>query len=224
MAEALTRSTFADRYELPDWRILGFDLAGRFRFASYPQAAAFVQRVGETAESLDHHPNVSLRYPGIVEITMTSHDANGLTSRDARLAAELSKLATDLGGTAHPEGVQRVDLAIDALDIPAVLPFWKAVLGYIDGPIRRDDGIADELVDPLGIDPPLWFQQMDGMRPQRNRMHLDICVPPETAEARIAAAIGAGGRLSNDSFARAFWVLADPEGNEVCVCTWQDRD
>ena len=38
------------------------------------------------------------------------------------------------------------------------------------------------------------------------------------------AAVGAGGRLVDDSFARSFWVLADAEGNEACVCTWADRD
>ena len=40
----------------------------------------------------------------------------------------------------------------------------------------------------------------------------------------MRAALGAGGRLVDDSFARSFWVLADAEGNEVCVCTWTDRD
>jgi len=38
------------------------------------------------------------------------------------------------------------------------------------------------------------------------------------------AALDAGGRLVDASFARSFWVLADAEGNEVCVCTWADRD
>ena len=40
----------------------------------------------------------------------------------------------------------------------------------------------------------------------------------------ITDALGRLGRLVNDSFARSFWVLADAEGNEVCVCTWTDRD
>ena len=38
-----------------------------------------------------------------------------------------------------------------------------------------------------------------------------------------AAALAAGGTMVNDSYARAFWVLADPEGNEACLCTWEDR-
>ena len=71
--------------------------------------------------------------------------------------------------------------------------------------------------------PAIWFQQMDGPRPQRNRVHLDVTVSPEVAEERVAAAIAAGGTLVSDAHARSWWVLADPEGNEACVCTWLDR-
>jgi len=70
----------------------------------------------------------------------------------------------------------------------------------------------------------VWFQQMDEPRPQRNRIHLDVAVPHDEAPARVQAALDAGGVMVNYGFARAFWVLADVEGNEVCVCTWQDRD
>ena len=49
-------------------------------------------------------------------------------------------------------------------------------------------------------------------------------VPHDQAESRVAAAIAAGGHLVSDTQAPAFWVVADAEGNEVCVCTWQDRD
>jgi 4a-hydroxytetrahydrobiopterin dehydratase len=65
---------------------------------------------------------------------------------------------------------------------------------------------------------------MDAPRLQRNRVHFDITVAHDEAEARVRAALGASGRLVDDSFARSFWVLADAEGNEVCVCTWTDRD
>jgi 4a-hydroxytetrahydrobiopterin dehydratase len=65
---------------------------------------------------------------------------------------------------------------------------------------------------------------MDEPRPQRNRIHFDITVPHEEARSRIAAALEAGGTMVSDTRARAFWVLADAEGNEICVCTWQDRE
>ncbi|HET9600995.1 MAG TPA: VOC family protein [Acidimicrobiales bacterium] len=38
------------------------------------------------------------------------------------------------------------------------------------------------------------------------------------------AAVAAGGVVVTDQYARSWWVLADPEGNEACVCTWQDRE
>jgi 4a-hydroxytetrahydrobiopterin dehydratase len=65
---------------------------------------------------------------------------------------------------------------------------------------------------------------MDAPRPQRNRIHLDLTVALDEARARVGAAIAAGGTLVSEAHARAFWVLADVEGNEVCVCTWHDRD
>jgi 4a-hydroxytetrahydrobiopterin dehydratase len=89
-------------------------------------------------------------------------------------------------------------------------------LGY-----ERESDFA--IVDPKRLGPAFWFQQMDAPRPQRNRIHVDVTVPHDEAEARVAAALAAGGRLVSDARARAFWVLADPEGNEACVCTWQDR-
>jgi len=97
-----------------------------------------------------------------------------------------------------------------------------AVLGYADEPTHH--GATDAIVDPVGQLPAVWFQQMDAPRPERNRMHVDITVAHDEAEARLAAALAAGGRLVRDAEAPAFWVAADPEGNEVCICTWQNRD
>ncbi|MGH3406438.1 MAG: VOC family protein [Streptosporangiaceae bacterium] len=86
------------------------------------------------------------------------------------------------------------------------------------------DGPPNGLVDPVGQGPAIWFQQMDAPRPQRNRIHFDVSVPHDEAADRIAAALAAGGRLTYEAEAPAFWVLADPEGNEACVCTWPGRD
>ena len=72
--------------------------------------------------------------------------------------------------------------------------------------------------------PAVWFQRMDAPRPQRNRIHFDVSVPHDEAEVRIQAALEAGGRVVYDAQAPAFWVLADAEGNEACVTTWQGRD
>jgi 4a-hydroxytetrahydrobiopterin dehydratase len=93
-----------------------------------------------------------------------------------------------------------VQVAIDALVIPDVLPFWRAVLGY------EQVGAAD-LIDPNLQGPPFWFQQMDAARLQRNRIHIDVYVPVDQAEARVAAALAAGGHLVSDENAPEWWTL-----------------
>lgn len=94
----------------------------------------------------------------------------------------------------------------DALGIPAVRPYRKAVTGYTDEPGSDDDG-QGAIVDPAGQLPAIWFQQMDSPRAQRNRIHLDITVTHDEAEPRVRAALAAGGRLVDDSFARSFWAV-----------------
>lgn len=121
------------------------------------------------------------------------------TARDVELARRISAVAHDLGLPADPAGLQNVQITIDALVGAEVLPFWRALLGYVD----RGDGDGD-LIDPRGRGPLLWFQRMDAPRPQRNRMHLDIWVPYDQAEARVAAAVAAGGRLLTDEYAPAY--------------------
>ena len=179
-------------------------------------------------DDADAHLTIDLR-PARVELTLMDRDRCHVTDRDAELAAAITdalrergyepkKLAE--GGAAR--GVQQLEFAIDAMEIARIRPFWKAVLGYVDEPGR--DGPEDALVDPQRLGPALWFQQMDEPRTQRNRIHFDVTVPHEEAEARVQAALDAGGTLVTDKYARSFWVLADAEGNEICVCTWQDRE
>ena len=196
------------------WRVLLQSLRATFSTPDFSTAAAFVSRIAAAADEANHHPDVVLRW-GQVTVTTTSHDAGGLTQRDVDLAATVSALADELGLEGDVPRSEILEIAIDALDIPAVVPFWAAVMGY--------DASDDEVTDPAGIGPAIWFQQMDAPRPQRNRIHFDITVPHDQAEARIAAAISAGGHLVSDDRAPAFTIVADAEGNEVCVCTWQAR-
>lgn len=69
------------------WAGVGDTFVREFTFASFALAAEFVARVGRIADDIDHHPEVSLRYPGIVTVHTTSHDVGTVTSRDVRLAA-----------------------------------------------------------------------------------------------------------------------------------------
>lgn len=200
------------------WRIVLGHLQATFRTGSFVRGAELVARVTSVAEEAGHHPDVLLRYPAVT-LTLVSHDVGRLTDRDVALAGRISAIADEMGLTADVAAGRLFEVAVDALDIPAVLPFWRAVLGYVDDPHR-----AEQLVDPAGLGPVVWFQQMDAPRPQRNRLHVDVDVPHDVARERVAAAVAAGGRVVGEDRAPAFWVLADPEGNEVCVCTWQGRD
>jgi len=175
------------------------------------------------AEAAGHHPDIHLSYPS-VHVSVSTHDAGGLTSKDVALAAAITAIVDELGLASDVAVLATLEIAIDALDIPGVYPFWQAVLGYVREELSNTDDPMPALVDPAGLGPSVWFQQMDVPRPQRNRIHLDLTVPHDVAEQRVTAAIAAGGHLVSDRWAPAFWVLADAEGNEVCVCTWQARD
>jgi 4a-hydroxytetrahydrobiopterin dehydratase len=218
--KAVTPQQFHDVVGFDDWRVLGDGACAYFRTASFPAAAGFVQAIGELAGTDDRPPHIDLRAGGVtVRLITVTPEHYGLTERDVALAERISAVARERGLPADPASLQNVQVCVDALVIADVLPFWRAVLGYVD---RGDT--PEDLIDPRARGPLAYFQQMDAPRPQRNRIHLDIWVAHDQAEARVAAAIAAGGRLVTDEFAPHWWVLADSEGNEACVCTWMTRD
>jgi 4a-hydroxytetrahydrobiopterin dehydratase len=201
---------------LDDWRYLLGAVHATFAAPTFPAGAELVTAIAAAAERAAHHPDLELRYPGRVHVALTTHAAGGVTTLDVELAREISTLATSVGATPAALSVQDLELALDTMDVDRIRPFWVAVLDYV----VASDG---SLYDPRRAGPPMWFQQMDTPRTERNRFHLDITVAHDVAEQRIAAAVAAGGRLVSDAHARAFWVLADADGNEACICTWQDR-
>lgn len=201
---------------LDDWRVVLRSAIAEFRCGTFTRAAAFAHEIAIAPDAADHHPDVHLRSPDRARVVLTTFATNGLTTLDLELARTISALAAARGAVAEPAAAQLVEIAVDTMDESRIRPFWTAVLGY------RDDG--EYLVDPEGIGPAVWFQQMTEPRPGRGRLHIDVDVPHDVALDRIEAALAAGGLLVTDEFARAWWVLADADGNEVCVCTWQDRD
>lgn len=219
-AQVIGPGAATERVDPRHWRVLLLWLQAAFRVPDLATGAAFVTRVAEAAARVGARPDVTLR-PDQVQIRTTTEAVHGLTEADLALARAVSALADELGLHGDPALLTSQEIAIDALDIPAVAPFWRAVLGYVHEPGTDPDDPA--LADPGALGPGYWFQQMDAPRPQRNRIHVDVTVAHDQAEARVAAAIAAGGTLLSDRRAPAFWVLADPEGNEACVCTWQAR-
>lgn len=199
---------------LDDWRYLRGALFARFATGSFASGLDFVVALAVEAEAAQHHPDVDLRY-GYVDIKLRSHDVGYVTQRDVRLARAISSIAASRGLSSHPEAVAVIDIALDVIDQERISPFWAAVLGR-----DADRGDADEIVDADGRLPTLWFQPTDDGSPSRQRFHVDLNLPPEVVEARMAAALAQGGRLVSDAHAPLFWVLADPEGNKICLCTW----
>jgi 4a-hydroxytetrahydrobiopterin dehydratase len=215
MTERITPQAFHEADGVEDWRVLNDAAYARYRTGSFAAGVALVDAIGAMADAANHHPDVDLTYPAVT-VRLTTHDAGGLSQLDVDLARQISATAREKGVAADPHAVQVVNLTIDALDLAAVRPFWRALLGY------QDDG-PEDLVDPRGRGPSIWFQPMDQLRRERNRIHVDVPVPHDQAEARVAAAIAAGGRLVSDEHAPSWWVLADPEGNEACVASWMGR-
>jgi 4a-hydroxytetrahydrobiopterin dehydratase len=212
---------FAAEHDLPDWRVLLDRIESTFVAGSFTDAAALIGQIAAAADAADHHPDIDLRHPAVVHVALTTHAAGGLSRRDATLAHQISQLADAAGVKVEPTSATMLEIAIDALDIAAVQPFWAAVLGYREVPPAHCTADLHRLVDPRHLRPAMWFQQMSEPRAQRNRVHLDLDVAEDVVEQRIAAALAAGGRLVTDEFAPAWWVLADTEGNEICLCTWR---
>jgi 4a-hydroxytetrahydrobiopterin dehydratase len=203
---------------LSDWRQLFEALRTRFKTSGFNQGLELVTRIAALADEANHHPDVDLRYPH-VNVTLCSHDVFGVTSRDIDLARAISAAAAELGVEADPTATAVVEIALDTWDHQEVKPFWAAVLGLVDSP-ESDQA----LYDPSGSQPALWFQHATQHDEPRQRFHLDIRVPPEVADERIAAALAAGGVLVSDEAAPRFTVLADPQGNKACVTTGLHRD
>jgi 4a-hydroxytetrahydrobiopterin dehydratase len=207
------------------WRYLLGTLCLSVPVGSLAQACAVAGTAAAAAgPDADAHLRLDLR-PDRVKLVIQTWAAGRLGPRDLDLARRISAgLPAPAGadGTGRSRGVQQLELAIDTLDAAAIRPFWKAVLAFVDAP--GEEGPDAGLVDPAGQLPAVWFQRMDEPRPQRNRIHLDVTVAHDAGPARVEAALAAGGRLLSDQWAPSFWVLADADGNEACVCTWLGRD
>jgi 4a-hydroxytetrahydrobiopterin dehydratase len=198
MTEPITARQFHLSSGVGDWRVADGGACAYFPTGSFATGTRFVQAVAELPDLDDHAPDVDLRPDGVfVRLFTTAPAPDRLSSRDVEMARRISSAAQQLGLTAEPSEVQNVVVTIDALDISRVLPFWRAVLGYGD----RDGGPVEELNDRHRRKPVVSFRQMDAPRPQRNRIHLDVWVPHDQAEARVAAAVAAGGRVVSDEMA-----------------------
>ncbi|MBB5164664.1 VOC family protein [Mycobacterium sp. AZCC_0083] len=224
----LTRQQVSDAVSPLGWRLVLGAVYTEIDVASLVQAAE-IATIAAAGVGTDGQDRLTVDIQAERALLRLMPPLGGLvTALEVRLACAVSEALASRGFTTGPGSgdragrLQGLEIAIDAMDIGKVRPFWQAVTGYV-GEVGPSDLTAG-LIDPMGRGPAIWFQQMDEPRPQRNRIHIDVDVPHDDGEARVRAAIAAGGTLLSDVRAPAFWVLADPEGNEACVCTWQARD
>lgn len=204
----------AELASLPDWRFRLGGLAAALKCPTSALALDLFAAIGALAQEANHHPDVDWRYDTLF-VGLTSHDAGSkVTARDADLARAISAAAADAGATARPDLLRAVEIAMDSDDFTAVAPAWAAALGF-------KAGEPDELRDPAGRLPTMWFQQT--RTPNANRFHFDIHVPASEAQ-RVLAEVEAAGATLDRSNAPAFVVATDAQGNRLCICTEEGRD
>jgi 4a-hydroxytetrahydrobiopterin dehydratase len=222
MSDYITPSQFHEAEGVEDWRLTSEGATAFFRTRSFAESAVFLQAISELREVEDHSPGVDIRHDGVtVHMITYTDDYFGPSQRDVELARQISAAARQLGLVADPSAVQSLLIIPGAPNIAQVIPFWRAVLGYVP----RPDSPDEDLVDPHDRGPAFWFEQMDEPRADGGgAIHVAIWVPYEQAQARIAAALAAGGRMVRDEFAPSWWTLADPAGNEADIATTQARD
>ena len=222
MTGQITPQQFHEAEGAQDWRVVGDGACTFFRTDSFASSARLVQKIGELPGVEDHRPDVDVRDDGVtVRLLTRSAEWYGMSHRDAELAAQISAAAGDLGLSGDPSAVQSVLVVPGAPDTAEVMPFWEAVLGYE----RRADTPDEDLVDPRGRGPAFWFERMREPRTDGGgAIHVAVWVPHEQGEARVAAALAAGGHIVRDEFAPSWWTLADAAGNEADISTIRNRD
>ncbi|MGW7608832.1 VOC family protein [Streptomyces sp. NPDC054766] len=208
--------------ESNDWRKLAQPLAARYRTADTGSGAAFVSAVAQASVVAGHDVPDIRPGPGPIDVSLFSVDESGarwVTPKDLEPARVITRLAHEHGLTAAPEEVAQLEIALDTADETAAGPFWAALLTG-----DADNTVYDTVFDPTNRSPSVWFQRTDAHKTPRQRRHMDLWLAPEAAGPRIRAAVAAGGTVVDDSHSPSYTVLADPEGNRVCVCTAVDRD
>jgi 4a-hydroxytetrahydrobiopterin dehydratase len=198
-----------------DWRVLFSGAHAYFRAESFAQGARFVTAIADIAEAVGHFPDVDLRPEGVT-VRTASGEYGALSDRDIELARRISAEARILRLEPDPAQVQVVAIAVAQNAGSDVGPFWAAALGY------KSLGADEDVVDRHRRNPHVSFQRLRPPKPGRGRTHIDVSVPADQAEARVAAALEAGGRLADASHVPDWWTLASPENHGVDIAAWKD--
>jgi 4a-hydroxytetrahydrobiopterin dehydratase len=221
MTEYLTPPEFDAADGVADWRVISDGACAFFRSPSFAASAAVVSAIAGLERMGEAGTGVDIRHDGLtVKVLTQADDWWGPSARDVELARAISGIAREHGLEPDTTGIQSLLIVPGAPDTTAIVPFWRAVLGYVP---RRDSPEVD-LVDAHDRDPAFWFEGMDEPRGDGGgAIHLAVWLPYEQAEARVAAALAAGGHLVRD-VGPMWWTVADAAGNEVDISTTRGRD
>jgi 4a-hydroxytetrahydrobiopterin dehydratase len=206
------RQTFLAAEGVEDWVVLHGGATAMFRVSSLREAAQLAEAVAQVPGL--EGSGALLTIAGDRLSVRLSRGVFRLEETHIDLARAVSATARTQGAVADRTGVHEVQVAIAAQPEAVDVGFWRAVLGYA--------GLAEDIaVDPLGHGSTVWMQELDADKPLQLAMHVDVSVAREQVEARVAAALVAGGRVVDDADAPAGWILADRAGS-VCVVAWPD--
>ncbi|QAY73597.1 hypothetical protein ET445_09860 [Agromyces protaetiae] len=209
----------AEFHRAPDvsaWRVMGTGPQAVFTATSIVHAASLVAPVVAAAERFGVLPDVDVRPEGVV-VRIPDRTFEGIPAAAPGFAAAVSIAAAELGLIPTPELAKSIQLYVAQHSQTDTRPFFLAALGY--------DELGDtDAVDPVRCGPQLAFNPIAGDIQGRGRSHLDVYVPADEAQARVDAAIAAGGRLVDDSRAPDWWTLASPDNHGVDIAAWPDVD
>jgi 4a-hydroxytetrahydrobiopterin dehydratase len=194
-----------------DWVVLHGGVTAVFRVGSVREAARLAAAIAEVPGLEGSGALLTIADNGLT--VRLSRDLWQLEPHHVDLARAVSAVAKEHGAVTDRAAVQEVQFAIAAKPDEIDADFWRAALGYA--------AMADDnAVDPLGHGSTVWMQELDQAKPLRHAMHVDVSVAREHVEARLEAALAAGGRVVDES--PEHWTLADRAGNRVCICAWPD--
>jgi 4a-hydroxytetrahydrobiopterin dehydratase len=196
-----------------DWVVLHGGATAVFRLGSLADAARLAGAIAQLP-GIDGSETVLTLTGQRLSVRLT-RGVYWLEKRHIDLAHAVSAAAREHNAITERAVVQEVQVAIAAKPDAIDLGFWRAVLGYVP----QDH---DSAIDPLGHSSVVWMQDLDPAKPLEHAMHVDVSLAREEAEARLAAALAAGGRMIDDSGAPGGWILADRAGNKVCIAAWPD--
>ena len=205
-------ATFRDASDLVDWPVVFWGPTAWFRTGSLARSAELAALLAELEGT--ERVYLDLRADGLA--VRLAQNPTELVDADLDLARRASAVAHEFGSESDPAHVQTIQVAIASKPDDDVRPFWRELFEYAELG-------AENLIDPRGRGPSLWFQELPAEKPLRHAFHIDVSVPRAVGRARVDAALAAGGRIV-DSNEQEWWTLADPAGNKVDIAIWPDRD